>query len=424
MSSLAVIVLAAGLGKRTGVRTPKVLLPLCGRTLLETVLDTTAALAPQRTIVVVHHGREAVATSSSGRAGVECVDQGEPRGTGHAVRVAFAHLTGFTGDVLVVYGDMPLLRADTLAVLREARGAAAAAILTAFPDDPSGLGRILRDAEGGIAAIREERDCDPDQLAIDEINVGVYCFAADRLGPALARLSDDNAQRELYLTDTVGHLLDDGHAVETVVATDPDEALGINSLAQLATARSVMQERILLDHLAAGVVIEDPATTFIDWGVTIGRDTRILPCTVIRRGVRIGSGCEVGPFSHLRPGTVLDDTAEIGNFVEVKQSRIGIGAKAKHLAYLGDSQVGRGANIGAGTITANYDGRSKHRTEIGDGAFVGSGTVLVAPARMAAGSKTGAGAVVTRNTEIGEGEVYVGVPARRLGATGDERQSR
>ena len=413
--SLAVIVLAAGLGKRTGVRTPKALLPLCGRSLIDTVLDTVAELEPSQTVAVLHHGRAQVEAQLEKRGdALRAVDQGELRGTGHAVLVAMRELGDFDGDVLVVYVDMPLIRAETLRELREARGSAAAAVLTAHPDDPEGLGRVLRDQAGRLLGVREQRDCSPAELEIDEVNVGVYCYDAKLLSPALERLAADNDQDEHYLTDTVHHLLAAGEEVESVELIELEECLGVNSLEQLSMARAVMQERILLDHLAHGVMIEDPMTTYIDHGVLIGPDTRILPCTIIRSGVEIGSGCEVGPFAHLRAGAVLGDTAEIGNFVEVKKSRVGAGTKAKHLTYLGDAEIGAGANIGAGTITANYDGRHKHRTIIGDGAFVGSGTILVAPARMAKGSSTGAGAVVTRDSEIAEGEVYVGVPAKAL----------
>lgn len=417
---LAVVVLAAGLGKRTKVSTPKVLLPLCGRTLLGTVLDTVRELQPERTVVVLHHGKAEVEKALAERTDLTLVDQGEPRGTGHAVRVAAEALGGFHGEVLVVYGDCPLITATTLGELRKARRAAggkrpaAAALVTAFPDDPSGLGRILRDAEGEFTGIREEKDCSPEERELDEINAGFYCFASEALFTALPRLSDQNAQREFYLTDVLGILARERAGIATLVVPDAREVQGVNSLRELALARELMQERILVGHLANGVLIEDPSTTYIDHGVRIGRDTRILPCTVIRAGCVIGAHCEVGPFAHLRAGTVLEDGAEIGNFVEVKKSVVGAGTKAKHLTYLGDAVIGARANIGAGTITANYDGRAKHETRIGDGAFVGSGTVLVAPSEMGPQSMTGAGAVVTRNTRIEAGEVYVGVPARAL----------
>ncbi len=412
---LALIVLAAGLGTRTKVSCPKVLLPICGRTLLGSVLDTAEELQAEQTVLVLHHGKAEVEKSLAGRAGLRIVDQGEPRGTGHAVQVAMAELEGFAGDVMILYGDVPLLRASTLIALRATRGDAGAVLLSAFLEDPSGMGRVLRGGGGEFLAVREERDCSEDELLIDEINAGIYVFDAAQLRQVLSKLSDDNAQGEYYLTDTLELTLQGGAAVEVVPVDDPEEVLGVNSLADLSEARAVMQERILLEHLDRGVIIEDPASTYIDHGVEIGANTRILPCTMIRSGVKIGVACEVGPFAHLRAAAVMEDGAEVGNFVEVKKSRIGAGAKAKHLTYLGDASVGPRANIGAGTITANYDGKNKHQTQIGEDAFVGSGTVLVAPSSMAKGSKTGAGAIVTRNTEIGEGEVYIGVPARLLG---------
>lgn len=411
---LAVIVLAAGLGKRTKVGIPKVLLPLCGRTLIGSVLDTVAELTPDRTVVVLHHGKQEVEKAIADRKGLTIVDQGEPRGTGHAVQVAMAALSGFTGDVVVVYGDCPLITADTLRALREARGDARVSVLTAFPDDPTGLGRILRGRNDELVAIREHRDCSADELEIDEINAGFYCFDGRYLGKALATLRDDNAQKELYLTDTIAAFKKDRAEVATFTVEDANEIQGVNALHDLAIARAMMQERIHLRHLANGVILEDPSSTFIDWNVQIGRNTRILPCTVIRSGCIVGENCEVGPFAHLRQDTVLEDGAEVGNFVEIKKGRLGAGSKAKHLAYLGDTTVGKKANIGAGTITANYDGKAKHATTIEDGAFVGSGTVIVAPSRIGKNASTGAGAIVTRGSDVPAGEVWVGIPAKKL----------
>jgi bifunctional UDP-N-acetylglucosamine pyrophosphorylase/glucosamine-1-phosphate N-acetyltransferase len=411
---LAVVCLAAGLGKRTKVSIPKVLLPLCGRTLLACSLDATDTLNPQRTIVVVHHQKEKVIASVADRANTVCVDQGKPLGTGHAVKVAMQALADFDGDVLVTYGDCPLIAGMTLQQLVASRGFAPCSVLTAYPEDPSGLGRILRDDDGRFVGIREDRDCDDEQRAIDEINAGFYCFDAKTLRPALEKLQPNNAQGELYLTDVIAQFVAAGREVPTLEAEDSGDIQGVNSLADLAMARVVMQERILLEHLMRGVMIEDPSSTYIDFGVEIGADTRILPCTVIGKGCKIGSHCEVGPFAHLRAGTVLEDGAEIGNFVEAKKSHLGAGSKAKHLTYLGDAVVGAKANIGAGTITANYDGVNKHTTRIGDGCFVGSGTVIVAPSDLGARSMTGAGAVVKRGSKIGADEVWVGVPAKLL----------
>jgi bifunctional UDP-N-acetylglucosamine pyrophosphorylase/glucosamine-1-phosphate N-acetyltransferase len=410
---LAVIVLAAGLGKRTKVSLPKVLLPLCGRTVLGTVLDVVAGLQPKRTLVVVHHGKPLIEKALAGR-DVQAVDQGSPRGTGHAAQVALGAIADFRGDAMIVNGDCPLVTEASLRELKESRRDAAAALLTAVADDPTGLGRVQRDAKGDVFGIVEEKDCTDEQKGIDEINAGFYCFDGEELRGVIGRLSDQNAQRELYLTDAVRHLAAAGKRIVGVPLADADEAQGINTLAELALAREVMQHRILLRHLENGVVIEDPSTVWIDHDVEIGADTRILPCSVIRSGCKVGKGCEVGPFAHLRAGTVLEDGAEIGNFVEVKNSKVGSGTKAKHLTYLGDATIGRNANIGAGTITANYDGKHKHKTWIDDEAFIGSGTVLVAPSKIGKGAKTGAGAIVTRNQEIEPGDVWVGVPARSM----------
>ncbi|MBL9076929.1 MAG: bifunctional N-acetylglucosamine-1-phosphate uridyltransferase/glucosamine-1-phosphate acetyltransferase [Planctomycetes bacterium] len=416
---LAVICLAAGLGKRTKVSTPKVLLPVCGRTLVASALAAVVPLQPQRTVVVLHHQKDLVQKSLQASLGdslrdVRYVDQGTPKGTGHAVQVAMQALGDFRGDVLVVYGDCPLVTTETLRELCALRDDAPCAVLTACPENPTGLGRILRDADGNFVGIREERDCSEEERAIDEINAGFYCFDSEALRPALQGLRPDNAQGEYYLTDAVASFAAAGLPVPTLETGDPTEIQGVNSLADLAMARQILQERILYEHLLNGVLIVDPATTWIDHGVAIGRDTRILPCTVIGTGCVIGQNCEVGPFAHLRAGTVLEDGAEIGNFVEAKKTVMGAGAKAKHLTYLGDTTVGARANIGAGTITANYDGVHKHPTVIGERCFVGSGSVLVAPTELGAHSMTGAGAIVTRGTKVGAGEVWVGVPAKKL----------
>jgi bifunctional UDP-N-acetylglucosamine pyrophosphorylase/glucosamine-1-phosphate N-acetyltransferase len=416
---LAVICLAAGLGKRTKVSLPKVLLPLCGRSLAASALHAVAPLQPAQVVVVVHHQKEKVQQALQAEVGsmfprLQFVDQGAPKGTGHAVQVAMAALADFRGDVLVTYGDCPLITTATLQALIEVRGDSACSVLTAYPDDPTGLGRILRDGEGRFVGIREHKDCSEQELAIDEINAGFYCFDSEALRPALNGLQPNNAQGELYLTDAVASCKGRAADLPTLEAADASEITGVNSLADLAIARQWMQERILLEHLGNGVLIVDPASTWIEHGVQIGADTRILPCTVIGTGCVVGRHCEVGPFAHLRAGTVLEDGAEIGNFVEAKKTRMGAGAKAKHLTYLGDATIGAKANIGAGTITANYDGVHKHETRIGARAFIGSGSVLVAPSQVGDDAMTGAGAIVTRGTTIGASEIWVGVPAKKL----------
>jgi bifunctional UDP-N-acetylglucosamine pyrophosphorylase/glucosamine-1-phosphate N-acetyltransferase len=415
-----VVILAAGQGTRMKSALPKVLHELCGRPMLGWVIEQALSLDPARIVVVVGHGADEVRAAvehgpAAGR--LEFVVQEPQNGTGHALQCAAPLVDASAGPVVVLYGDMPALAPESLAALleaREAAGEAGMAMLTAWPTDPTGLGRIVRDEEGGFRAIVEHRDADEEQRAIGEVNLGVYAFPAGALLEYLPRLESQNAQGEYYLTDVPAMFVADGRAVGVVELEDADEGLGVNTLMQLAEARWALQVRILEEHLAAGVRIEDPATTYIDAGVTIGRGTRVLPCTVIRAGVEIGEGCEVGPFTHLRAGTVLADGAEVGNFTECKNSTLGPRTKAKHLAYLGDAELGERCNVGAGTIFANYDGLAKHRTVVGDGVFLGSGTTVVAPNTIGAGATTGANSVVTREAGIGEDEVWAGIPARRL----------
>jgi len=416
----SITILAAGQGTRMRRAEPKVLSPLCGRPMIAWVVEQALALDPERVVLVLGVGAEAVrATVEAAFPGapIRFAVQEEQRGTGHAVRCALPELEGVGGDALVLYGDMPCLRPETLSGLCSVRREAGVgvALLTALADDPRGFGRVLRGPDGAaLERIVEERDASPEERAVPEVNVGVYAFAEGTLAEFLPLLKDDNRQGELYLTDVPALLLAADRGAVPVLLDDPAEAVGVNTLSHLAEARGVLQERILEEHLAAGVLIEDPGTTYVDWGVRIGAGSRILPCTVIRSGVEIGADCEVGPFTHLRVGTVLADGAEVGNFTEAKNARLGPRTKAKHLTYLGDVTIGSRTNIGAGTIVANYDGKRKHPTVIGDGAFVGSGTVLIAPSEVGDGALTGGGAIVTRNTKIPPGEAWVGVPARPL----------
>lgn len=424
-----VVIMAAGQGTRMASSGPKVLQELCGRPMLGYVVEQALGLEPNRILVVVGHGADEVRdylelikeeTGAGDR--IQAVFQAERRGTGHAVlscesELRAAQAAGVQGPVVVLSGDMPLFRDETLQGLTRAWGdlgsEGGAVILTSEPPDARGFGRVLR-GPSGVVGVIEQKDATAEQRAIREVNVGVYAFSLGTLLEGLPRLSSENAQGEYYLTDMVGLLVGDGHQVGAIVVPDAEEVIGVNTLKHLAEARSGMQLRILEEHLAAGVRIEDPATTYIDHGVDIGRGTCILPCTVIRRGVSIGSHCEVGPFTHLRVGTRLDDHAEVGNFTECKKSRIGSHTKAKHLSYLGDVTIGERANIGAGTIVANYDGTHKHPTTIADRAFIGSGSILIAPCEIGAGALTGAGAVLRKGTVVGPGESWVGVPARCL----------
>jgi bifunctional UDP-N-acetylglucosamine pyrophosphorylase/glucosamine-1-phosphate N-acetyltransferase len=421
-SHTSVVILAAGLGKRMKSARPKVLHPLCGRPMVSWVIDQALSLDPERVLLVVGHGADDVEqalVAARQRDRVTLVEQNPQLGTGHALQVCTKALGKNPGRVVVLYGDMPLLRRESLSELiktHDDSAGAGVALLTVWSADPRGFGRIVRaqDGSGSVRRIVEERDASAHERDIGEVNLGVYCFDGRALLDALPQLRNDNKQGEYYLTDVVGMFVEKNLAAVAVELDDPDEAIGVNTLAQLAEARWALQVRILEEHMERGVYVEDPATTYVDHGVEIGVGTKILPCTVIRSGVKIGAGCEVGPFAQLRTGTVLDDGAEIGNFTECKNARIGAHAKAKHLSYIGDAEIGAKTNIGAGTIFANYDGVAKHKSIVGAKAFVGSGTVVVAPNTIADGATTGAGAVVTRNAGIGRGEVWVGVPARRL----------
>lgn len=411
----AVVVLAAGKGERMKSDRPKVLTDLCGWPLVRHVVTTAKALHPSRIVVVTGYGRKAVEEALAGEP-VEFVVQREQKGTGHAVRMAKKALAGFDGTILVLLGDVPLVPAETLKRLVKAheKAGAAATVLTAEAADPKGYGRVLRGEDGGVVAIREEKDATAAERRVREINTGMMAFAAPALWPELGKLRADNAQGELYLTDVPGRLLAKGLVVRAETADAFEDVQGVNSLADLAAAAAAARARILADHLAAGVRVVDPSSVYVDRGVRIGEGTTIFPFTVITGDVEIGKGCEVGPFSHLRTGTRLKDGAQIGNFVEVKKSVVGEGTKAKHLTYLGDAVIGAGTNVGCGTITANYDGKAKHRTTIGDGVHVGSGTVFVAPVKIGNGATTGAGAVIPAGRDVGEGETVVGVPAKVL----------
>tara|TARA_R110002126_G_scaffold105905_7_gene240559 strand:- start:1034 stop:2332 length:1299 start_codon:yes stop_codon:yes gene_type:complete len=419
--STSVVILAAGKGTRMRSATPKVLQPLCGRPMLGWVLDQALALDPVRIVVVIGHGSEKVEAYTREHVGdrsrVEFAVQEPQRGTGHAVQCALPGLGDDADTAVVLYGDMPLLRPESLEHLLSQHadaGPRAMAIMVGEFEDPTAYGRIVRAEDGSVQETVEERDCTEEQRWITEVNLGIYAFDMGLLHENIGKLQDDNAQGELYLTDMLGLSVQAGLPAIAVEIDDVGEGQGVNTLAQLAEVRWDLQARIHEMHMANGVRIEDPLTTYIDHGVTIGAGTLIQPCCVIRGGVTIGEGCEVGPFAHLRTGVVLENASVLGNFCEAKNSTLGEGSKAKHLTYLGNAIVGKKANIGAGTVFANYDGKHKHETQVGDGAFIGSGTVIVAPNTIPAGSTTGAGAVVTSSADIQPGEVWAGLPARRL----------
>jgi len=413
-NNVAVIVLAAGKGKRMKSQTPKVLHPLCGRPMIGYALDLVKGLRPTKVVVVLGHKFKEVKPELP--AGVEIAIQKQLRGTADAVKLALLRLKKFCGTVLILYADTPLLNKTTVDKLLKHHkdNALAATLLTANVSKPSGYGRILRDGYSCISGIIEEKDADDYQKEIKEINTGIVCFNKDLLSEALKLVRPDNRKKEYYLTDAIAVLYRRGHLVENVNLNDVDEALGINSRSDLAKANSIMQARINAEIMEQAVTIIDPDSAFISYGTKIGVDSLIYPFTVIERDVKIGKRCVVGPFVHLREGTRLGDGVIAGNFLEIVRSNIGPKALLKHFSYIGDTKIGKQVNIGAGTVTANFDGKKKCLTVIGDNAFIGSDTVLVAPVKIGKRAKTGAGSVVVKNTHVPAGSVIAGVPAKPL----------
>ena len=434
----AVVVLAAGEGTRMkSTRTPKVLHELLGRTMLGHVVAANRELEPDHLVVVVGHGREQVAAHLTAMDSAAVAVVQEPQnGTGHAVQVALSALPELSGTVLVVLGDAPLLTAGTLRALVERHHAdgAATTVLSAVVGDAAGYGRILRDDAGAVLAIVEHKDADDAQRAICEINSGVFAFDAARLREALGRLTADNAQGELYLTDVVGLHRAAGHVVAAHVAPAAYEVIGVNDRVQLSQARRLLNDRVVAEHQRAGVTVLDPQTTWIDvqvrlepdatvhpgcqlrgtttvaTGAVIGPDTTLVDtevgadATVLRAhcvGAVIGEAASVGPYTYLRPGTRLGRASKAGGFVEIKASVVGDGSKVPHLSYVGDAVIGERSNIGAATVVVNYDGRDKHRTTIGDDVRIGSDTMLVAPVSIGDRAYTGAGSVITDDVPAG-----------------------
>jgi bifunctional UDP-N-acetylglucosamine pyrophosphorylase/glucosamine-1-phosphate N-acetyltransferase len=442
-AEIHVVILAAGQGTRMKSSLPKVLHRLAGRCLIDHVLKTADSLTPATVTVVVGHKADNIREHLGSREGLRIVVQEPQLGTAHALQQTEGVLAGLTGTVVLLSGDVPLLRPDTLRRLAEThRGAnAAATVVTATVDRPYGYGRVVR-TDGRIARIVEERDASPAERQIREINGGIYAFDLEPLFDALRGIAPGNAQGEFYLTDLVAIYRRRKLPVETLMVANPDEIRGINSRTELAEVSRIVRQNKNEELMAAGVTLVDPATTYIDANVEVGPDTVIHPGVILEGQTRIGPACEiqahvrivdstlgahvsinsfclivgaqvangaaVGPFAHLRPESVVGESARVGNFVELKKTTLGAGSKANHLAYLGDATIGANVNIGAGTITCNYDGETKHQTSIEDGAFIGSDTQLIAPITVGEGAYVGTGTTVREDVPPGALAVSAG----------------
>lgn len=408
---LAILILAAGKGTRMKSRLPKVLHPICGRPMLHYPLTAAEHFQPRLLRVVVGHEADAVRDAFAGRA--DFVVQAEQRGTGHAVLQCREPLEGFGGDVVIMYGDTPLLRSETIAAMARHKQVTGADVLMLSAEVPV-PGIVIRGASGAVERIVEVPDATPAQLAIPERNTGVYVLAADLLWKLLAQVDDRNAQSELYLTDIVELAVGEGKRVEALPLEDPEEALGVNTRADLAVATRAVQQRILNRLMEAGVTVIDPDSTWIDEGVSVGMDTIIEPGCTIQGDSTLGEGChlkpgcmieqsrvgdavEMGPNAHLRPHCDIGNDCRIGNFVEIKNSVFGDGVKADHLSYVGDADVGKKASFGCGSVVVNYDGQQKRRTQVGERAFVGCNVNLVAPVDVAPDSYIAAGSTITND---------------------------
>ena len=407
--------MAAGEGTRMNSATPKVLHQICGKAMLRYMLDLLKQLGIKKSIVVVGHEAENVKKILKG-SGIKTLRQARLLGSADAVRQAKGLFSKFKGDALIVYGDTPLISYQSLKKLVQfhQKNEAACTLLTANLKNPTGFGRILRNEDNHIVKIVEEQDADTYEQAIGEIHVGAYCFKARELFAILEEIKPNNAKKEYYLTDSIELLCKRRAKVETVSAQNEEEAFGVNSRHDLSRASTAINKRNIENLISAGVTIVDPSTTHIYGEIEVGRDTIIYPHTVIEGKVKIGRDCRIGPFAHLRSGVILGDKVEIGNFVEVVRSRVSSGTKIKHHSYIGDTTIGKEVNVGAGTIVANYDGKRKQPTFIDDGAFIGTGTILIAPVKIGKRAVTGAGSVVTKNKDVPANTTVVGIPARIL----------
>jgi len=444
MSAWQAVILAAGAGTRMRSATPKVLHPVCGVPLIQHVLTALHGAGFERPIVVVSPDAEALRGYLDGN--VDYAVQESPLGSGHALACARGGLGSSADHILVINADCPLVPTEAIQRLMACHEETNAelTLMTADGVEQDGYGRIVRDSLGALTEIVEEREATPEQRAITEVNGGVYAFQAASLWSTLTTLKPSQSG-EVYLTDMVARVHQAEGTIATVQAADPNDVIGVNTRVDLADAEAVLRDRIRRQHMLAGVTLIDPSTTYIDSGVVVGKDTVVYPNTHLQGSTQIGEGCrigpnsvlkdsvlgarcqvvssmlegatleadvDVGPFAHLRPGTHVGTKTHIGNFVEIKESTLGAGVKSGHFSYIGDADIGDNVNIGAGTVTANFDGVAKHRTTIEEDAFIGSNTVVVAPVRIGQDASTGAGSVVTK--DVAAGETVIGVPARAI----------
>ncbi|WP_027725228.1 bifunctional UDP-N-acetylglucosamine diphosphorylase/glucosamine-1-phosphate N-acetyltransferase GlmU [Tuberibacillus calidus] len=432
MSQRFAVILAAGKGTRMKSNLYKVLHPVCGKPMIKHILDQIAPIGFDRIVTIVSEGAEAVKAELGDR--VAYAIQAEQLGTAHATLQAAAHLEGLQGTTVVLYGDTPLITGETVSRLLQhhEESSAVCTVLTAIASNPKGYGRIIRNSNGQVIDIVEEKDATAEQKAITEINTGIYCFDNVKLFDVLKRVDNDNAQKEYYLPSAFTLLREMGEKVSAYQADVFEDTLGVNDRVALAQAEAIMQKRINEALMMSGVTIKDPQTTYIDADVKIGRDTVVLPGSILSGRTEIGEGCtigpnseisntkvgnyttirhsvvsdseigsevQIGPFSHIRPQTAIGDRAKVGNFVEVKKSTIGEGSKASHLSYVGDAEIGKDVNLGCGMITVNYDGKYKYLTKVEDGAFIGCNVNLIAPVTVGKEAIVAAGSTITEDVE-------------------------